>query len=355
MGAGGLGPPPSSQQAYFEKIHMLKLLLRRVGLMIPTFIGATLLSFMFIRMLPGDPVLLMAGERGMTEERYQRLLHEFGFDRPYWEQYLDYLWGVMQGDLGESFRTKVPVLQEFLTLFPATVELSLCAVFLATVLGIPAGVIAAIRRGKALDHVTMGTALVGYSMPIFWWALMLIIVVSGMLQLTPVSGRISFLFFFEPVTGFMLIDSLLSDQKGAFLSAASHLILPSIVLGTIPLAVVARQTRSAMLEVLGEDYVRTARAKGLSPFRVIGIHALRNALIPVTTTIGLQIGVLFGGAILTETIFAWPGIGKWMIDSVYSRDYEVVQGGLLMIAIIVMVVNLAVDLLYGLINPKIRH
>ncbi|WP_425405308.1 ABC transporter permease subunit [Hwanghaeella sp.] len=334
---------------------MLKLLLRRVGLMIPTFIGATLLSFLFIRMLPGDPVLLMAGERGMTEERYQRLLHEFGFDRPYWQQYLDYLWGVLQGDLGESFRTKVPVLQEFLTLFPATMELSLCAMFLAVVVGIPAGVIAAIRRGRTLDHTVMGAALIGYSMPIFWWALMLIIVVSGMLEWTPVSGRISFLFFFEPVTGFMLIDSLLSDQKGAFLSAVNHLILPSIVLGTIPLAVVARQTRSAMLEVLGEDYVRTARAKGLSPLRVVGIHALRNAMIPVITTIGLQIGVLFAGAILTETIFAWPGVGKWMIDSVSARDYEVVQGGLLLIAMIVMVVNLTVDLLYGLINPKVRH
>jgi dipeptide transport system permease protein len=334
---------------------MIKLLFRRVGLMIPTFIGATLLSFLFIRMLPGDPVLLMAGERGMTEERYQRLLHEFGFDRPYWQQYLEYLWGVLQGDLGESFRTKVPVLQEFLTLFPATVELSLCAMLLATVIGIPAGVIAAIRRGRALDHGTMGAALVGYSMPIFWWALMLIIVVSGHWGLTPVSGRISLLYYFEPVTGFMLIDSLLSGQEGAFGSAVQHLILPTIVLGTIPLAVVARQTRSAMLEVLGEDYVRTARAKGLSPFRVVGIHSLRNALIPVTTTIGLQIGVLFGGAILTETIFAWPGIGKWMIESVSARDYSVVQGGLLLIAVIVMIVNLLVDLMYGLINPKIRY
>jgi dipeptide transport system permease protein len=192
-------------------------------------------------------------------------------------------------------------------------------------------------------------------MPIFWWALLLIIVFSGWLGWTPVSGRISLVYFFKPVTGFMLIDSLLSGQKGAFGSAVAHLILPSIVLGTIPLAVIARQTRSAMLEVLSEDYVRTARAKGLSPYRVIGVHALRNALIPVVTVIGLQTGLLFGGAILTETIFSWPGVGKWMLDSISRRDYPAVQGGLLMIAGIVMVVNLLVDLLYGLINPRIRY
>ena len=189
-------------------------------------------------------------------------------------------------------------------------------------------------------------------MPIFWWGLLLIILFSNTLNLTPVSGRLSFLFEVEPVTGFMLIDSLLSDEKGAFKSALHHLVLPAIVLGTIPLAVIARQTRSAMLEVLSEDYVRTAKAKGLSPLRVIAIHALRNAMI---TVIGLQVAVLLGGAILTETIFGWPGIGKWIIFSVFSRDYFAVQGGLLLIAGCVMVVNLTVDLLYGLINPRILH
>ena len=222
-------------------------------------------------------------------------------------------------------------------------------------LGIPAGVFAAIKRGSFFDQSVMGAALVGYSMPIFWWGLLLIILFSGILRWTPVSGRIDLLYFFPPVTGFMLIDSLLSGQKGAFSSAVSHLILPTIVLGTIPLAVVARQTRSAMLEVLSEDYVRTARAKGLSPFRVIGIHALRNAMIPVITTIGLQVGVMLAGAILTETIFSWPGIGKWMVDSVFKRDYPVIQGGLLLIAGIIMLVNLLVDLLYGLVNPRIRY
>ncbi|KQT82483.1 ABC transporter permease subunit [Aurantimonas sp. Leaf443] len=333
---------------------MLGFLLRRVGLLIPTFVGVTIVSFFFIRLLPGDPIIALAGERGLTPERYAELQAAFGFDRPLWQQYLSYFGEVMSGDLGQSITTKQPVLTEFWNLFPATVELSLVAMLIAVVIGIPAGVLAAVKRGSWADQTIMGTALVGYSMPIFWWGLLLIILFSGILQWTPVSGRISLLYFFKPVTGFMLIDSLISGQAGAFRSALSHLILPSIVLGTIPLAVIARQTRSAMLEVLGEDYVRTARAKGLSSARVIGVHALRNALIPVVTTIGLQIGVLLGGAILTESIFSWPGIGKWMVDSVFRRDYPVVQGGLLIIALIIMLVNLAVDLLYGLINPRVR-
>jgi dipeptide transport system permease protein len=192
-------------------------------------------------------------------------------------------------------------------------------------------------------------------MPFFWWGLLLIILFSGKLHWTPVSGRIALSYYFKPVTGFMLIDSLLSGQKGAFTSALHHLVLPAIVLGTIPLAVIARMTRSAMLEVLSEDYVRTARAKGLSPFRVIGIHALRNALIPVITVIGLQVGTLLAGAILTETIFAWPGIGKWLIESINRRDYPSLQGGVFLVAMVIVTVNLTVDLLYGLINPRIRH
>ena len=239
--------------------------------------------------------------------------------------------------------------------FPATLELGLCAIVLATVLGIAAGILAALRRGSWIDQLTMGTALVGYSMPIFWWALLLIILFSTKLGWTPVSGRISLTQFFPSVTGFMLIDSLLAGKPAAFWSAVQHLILPTIVLATIPLAVIARQTRSAMLEVLGELYVTTARSKGLTPRRVIWLHALRNALIPVVTTIGLQVSVLMGGAILTETIFSWPGIGKWMVDSISRRDYQVVQGGLLLIAAMVMIVNLTVDVLYGLINPRVRH
>lgn len=334
---------------------MFTFLLRRLLLVVPTFIGVSIVSFAFIRLLPGDPVLLMAGERGLTAERHAELLAQFGFDRPMWQQYLDYLFGILQGDLGTSLITKKPVFDEFMTLFPATIELSVCAMILAICVGIPAGIIAAVKRGTVVDYSIMGTALIGFSMPIFWWGLLAIVLFSGILGWTPVSGRISLLYYFDLPTGFMLIDSWLSGQKGAFQSALSHLILPTIVLGTIPLAVIARQTRSAMLEVLSEDYVRTARAKGLSTFRVVGIHALRNALIPVVTTIGLSVGALLSGAILTESIFSWPGIGKWMIDSIFRRDYPSVQGGLLMIAGIVMVVNLTVDALYGLINPRIRH
>ncbi len=333
---------------------MFRYLLSRLLTFLPTFFGVTIISFAFIRLLPGDPIIVMAGERGVSDERYQELVKQFGFDKPIWQQYLEYLTGVVQGDLGQSFVTKRPVWDEFFALFPATLELSICAMAFAVALGLPAGVIAAVNRGKFFDRALMSSALVGYSMPIFWWALLLIIVFSGMLGLTPVSGRISLLYFFDNPTGFMLWDALRSGQSGALRSAIHHLILPTIVLGTIPLAVIARQTRSAMLEVLSEDYIRTARAKGLAPARVNGIHALRNALIPVITVIGLSVGTLLAGAILTETIFSWPGIGKWMVDSIFRRDYPVVQGGLLLIAVMVMIVNLTVDVLYGLINPKIR-
>jgi dipeptide transport system permease protein len=334
---------------------MLRFILYRLALIIPTFIGVTIVAFFFIRILPGDPVTVLAGERGVSAARHAEVMHRLGFDLPIYQQYWNYLTNVLQGNFGTSFATKRPVFQEFFTRFPATVELSFCAIVVAVLIGVPVGIFAAVKRGRWFDQVSMGTALVGYSMPIFWWGLLLIIFFAGYLHWTPVSGRIALSYFFKPVTGFMLIDSILSGQKGAFQSALHHLILPTIVLSTIPLAVIARQTRSAMLEVLGEDYVRTARSKGLPGRRVIGLHALRNAMIPVITTIGLQVGVLLAGAILTETIFSWPGIGKWMIESIEKRDYFVVQSGLLLIALIVMTVNLIVDVLYGLINPRIRH
>lgn len=334
---------------------MLRFFAIRLGLIIPTFIGITLLTFAMIRLIPGDPIELLAGEHGVSEQRHAELKAKYGFDKPLLTQYGNYIYHLLQGDFGKSITTKQPVLDEFFTLFPATVELSVCAMIVAVLIGLPAGMIAGVRRGSIADHTIMGAALTGFSMPIFWWALLLIILFSGNLGWTPVSGRISLLYFFEPVTGFMLIDSLLSAQPGAFKSAVRHLILPTIVLSTIPLAVIARQTRSAMLEVLTQDYVRTAKAKGLSPFRVISIHVLRNALIPVVTVIGLQVGVLFSGAVLTESIFSWPGIGKWLIDSISRRDYPSVQGGILLIATTVIMVNLLVDLVYGLINPRIRH
>lgn len=333
---------------------MLRYLLHKLALIVPTVVGISLAAFAFVRLLPGDPILALAGERGVSPERYAELIERFGYNRPYVVQYLDYIGNVLTGDFGISIATKRPVWGEFLALFPATLELAVVALIIAIAIGIPAGIFAAVKRGSWFDQATMGVALTGYSMPIFWWGLLLIIFFSGYLGWTPVSGRIGLQYFFRPITGFMLIDSLIAGRPGAFASAVSHLILPSIVLATIPLAVIARQTRSAMLEVLGEDYVRTARAKGLAPRRVIGLHAFRNALIPVVTTIGLQVGTLMAGAILTETIFSWPGIGKWMIDAIGKRDYVVVQSGLLIIALIVMAVNLLVDMLYAVINPRIR-
>ncbi|MGS0742838.1 ABC transporter permease subunit [Glaciimonas sp. GG7] len=334
---------------------MFGFLLRRAALVIPTFLGITLLVFLLIHLIPGNVVEAISGERGMDPIRYARMMKEFGLDKPLYVQYFSYLWQVFHGNLGMSVTTHESVLTEFLTLFPATLELATCAMLLALVIGVPAGILAAIKRNTVLDYSVMGASLTGYSMPVFWWALLLILLFSVTLGWTPVSGRIDLLFDIPPVTGFMLIDSLLAGDHGAFKSALSHLILPTIALGTIPLAVIARMTRSAMLEVLREDYVRTARAKGLSPWRVIGIHALRNALIPVVTVIGLQVGTLLAGAILTETIFSWPGIGKWLVGAIQRRDYPVVQGGILLSATIIIIVNLVVDLLYGVINPRIRH
>jgi dipeptide transport system permease protein len=333
---------------------MIRFVTQRVLLIIPTFLGAALLTFALIHAIPGDPIQMMLGEKVIDPARKAAMLAEYGLDRPLWIQFFDYIWHVVQGDFGKSIVTKNPVLDDFFTLFPATLELAACAMIFAVVLAIPAGVLAAEKRGSVYDHALMGAALTGYSMPIFWWGLLLILLFSIHLGWTPVSGRIDLDYYFDGGTNFMLYDSLMSDQDGAFISAVSHLILPSIVLGTIPLAVIARMTRSAMLEVLGEDYVRTARAKGLSKFRVVGIHALRNALIPVVTVIGLQVGTLMGGAILTENIFSWPGVGSWLVNSIYQRDYPSVQGGVLLIAGFVILVNLSVDLIYGVLNPRIR-
>ena len=305
---------------------MFGFILRRVALIIPTFLGVTLLAFALIHLIPCDPVENLSGERGM--------------DPPLPIQYLSYIAQVLRGDLGSSLTTHESVTQEFATLFPATVELAFFALLFAVVVGLPAGILAAVKRNTAADYAVMGLSLTGYSMPIFWWALLLILFFSVQLGWTPVSGRISVQYDVPALTGFMLIDTLRAGDMAAFRSALSHLILPTIALGTIPLAVIARMTRSSMLEVLREDYVRAARAKGLPRWRVIVVHALRNALVPV---------------VLTETIFSWPGVGNWLIHGVQSRDYPVVQGGILLIATIVITVNLIVDMLYGVINPRIRH
>jgi len=334
---------------------MLRFLLSRVSLILPTFIGVTFLAFILIRLVPGDPIEARVGEHGISDERLAELRHEFGYDQPLWKQFLDYEVQVVKGDLGVSVVTRESVWKEFVTLFPATVELSVAAILFAMLIGLPLGVVAAVRRGSAFDYGLMGMSVTGASMPIFWWGLMMILIFSVTLDITPVSGRISDAFFVEPWSGFMLIDCYWSDDEGACRSAWSHIVLPMIVLGTIPLAIIARMTRSSMLEVLNEDYVRTARAKGLGGVRVVIVHALRNALIPVVTVIGLSVSGLLGGAILTETIFSWPGVGHWLVESIARRDYPVLQSGTLLIAVLVILVNLGVDLLYGFLNPRIRR
>ena len=335
---------------------MLRFLLRRLALTVPTFVALIFLVFAAIRLVPGDPVEVRVGEHGISPERLAALRHQLGLDQPVWKQFLDYVWQLAHGDFGTSLSTSNSVLGEFLTLFPATLELSAAAMLIAILVGVPMGVVAAVKRGSLFDQGLMGLSVAGYSMPIFWWGLLLIMLVAERWHLAPVSGRLDLIRYdYDTPSGFMLIDALRSDEPGAFADALHHLMLPAIVLGTIPLAVVARMTRSSMLEVLSEDYVRTARAKGLSPFRVVGLHALRNALIPVVTVIGLSIGTLLAGAVLTETIFSWPGIGKWLIDAISRRDYPALQGGIILISAIVILVNLGVDVVYGLINPRIHH
>jgi len=335
---------------------VFRYILRRIVLTVPTFVALMFITFVAIRLVPGDPVEVRVGEHGISPERLAMFRRQLGLDQPVWKQFLDYVWRLLHGDFGTSLSTSNPVLREFLTLFPATLELSFAAMLIAVIIGVPAGAIAAVKRGSAYDHILMAASVTGFSMPIFWWGLLLIMLFSERWGLTPVSGRIDLIkYYFEPVTGFMLIDAALSDQKGALLDALHHLALPAFVLGTLPLAVIARMTRSSMLEVLNEDYIRAARAKGLSPFRVVGLHALRNAMIPVVTVIGLSVGALLSGAVLTETIFSWPGVGKWLIESIFRRDYPALQGGVMLISSVVILVSLAVDILYSVINPRIRH
>jgi dipeptide transport system permease protein len=337
---------------------MFTLLLKKLAALVPTLLGVTLAAFALIRLIPGDPIEIMVGERRLDAAAHAALMHQLGLDQPLPAQYLSYVVQLAHGDLGRSLVTREPVAAEFKALFPATLELAGAALLLALTIGLSLGLAAALRRGSWLDQAVMALATVGNSMPVFWWGLILIMFFSVGLEWTPVSGRIGIEYDIAPVTGFMLIDSLLADlrgqESGAFASALLHLVLPALVLGTIPMAVIARMTRSAMLEVLREDYMRTARAKGLGPARVVLYHGLRNALIPVLTVLGLQVGSLLGGAVLTETIFSWPGIGKWIIDAIARRDYPVVQAGILISALVFIVVNLVVDLLYGVVNPRLR-
>jgi dipeptide transport system permease protein len=314
---------------------------------------------MLIRLIPGDPILNLVGERGIDPVKYQEMKKALGLDLPLITQFGIFVKNALQGNLGTSIVSSNGVWTEFIERFPATFELGMVALFLATIIGIPLGIFAAIKRNSFFDYFLMGASLIGYSMPIFWWGLILILVFSVKSGLTPVSGRIDLIYDIPTFTGLYLVDTLQSVVVKAegfkpFLSALSHLILPSIALGTVPLAVIARMTRSSMLEVLGEDYIRTAKAKGMSKRRIIFIHALRNALVPIITTLALLFGSIITGAILTETIFSWPGIGKWIVQSITARDYPVIQGGVLIISFIIILTNIIVDLIYYLLNPKMR-
>ncbi len=329
--------------------------LRRVLHAVPTLWGVTLLAFLLIRLVPGDPVLLMLGERGGSPDAVATLRHNLGLDLPVYQQYWVFVSNAAVGQLGQSIVSNRGVWEEFTGRFPATLELSLLALLWSVLLGIPIGVAAALNRRRFLDYFLMSVSLIGYSMPIFWWGLLLIMFFSVQLGWTPVSGRISAGFDVEPWSGFMLIDTLYRGTGwDGFYAALKHLILPSLVLGTIPFAAIARMTRSSLLEVLREDYVRTAKAKGLAFYQIVFVHALRNALLPVVTIIGLMLGTLLTGAVLTETLFSWPGVGRWLVSSVLSRDYPVIQGGILLISGLIVGVNIAVDVMYTWLNPRLR-
>ncbi len=337
---------------------MLRILFRQSVILVLSFVGITLIFFTLTRLIPGDPVVINFGNLTPGSEPYLHATEILGLNKPLHEQYMLYLQHIMSGELGRSTITHHKVLNEFLTFFPATLELGIFASVIALILGVLSGVVAAVKKNTWVDNLVTSFSLIGYSMPIFWWGMLLILMFSLSLGITPVAGRISYIYDIEPVTGLMLIDTLYAYPKygfAAFNDAVAHLILPSFVLATVPLAVITRMTRSSMVEVLSSEYILTARAKGLSQGKIIWVHGLRNAFIPVVTVIGLQSSVLLTGAILTETIFAWPGVGKWMVEAIYRRDIPTIQGGVLLIATVVIIINVTIDLLYAIINPRLRR
>lgn len=335
---------------------MSRYILRRLVNLIPVLLGITLLVFLFLHLIPGDPAVVLLGDRA-TPEQVEALRERLGLNEPLPLQYLTFLRQIVRLDFGTSIFTGIPIIAEIKIRWPATFELSLAAMLLALLLGIPAGVLAAVRKNSWLDNLTMSASLVGVSMPVYWLGLLLIYLFAVQLQWLPPSGRLSIAagFDFEPITGFYVLDALLQGNWSALRDAIAHLILPALTLSTIPLAILARITRSAMLEVLSQNYVRTARAKGVPEFWVIARHALKNALLPVTTITGLEFGTLLGGAILTETIFSWPGIGTWIYNGILARDYPVVQGGVVFVAIAFVLINLLVDISYALLDPRIQY
>jgi len=335
-----------------------------------TLLGVTLVVFLLLRFIPGDPAIAMLGEHA-AQENVKRIREQLGLNRPLFldrealetgdaagffdSQYLRYLGRLLHGDLGDSIHRRIPIAGELKQRFPATAELALSSMLLAVAIGVPIGILSASRRNSAIDLTSMFGALIGVSMPIFWLGLMEIMLFAVFLNWFPVGGRLNPTSDLETVTNFFIIDSIITGNTPALIDTLKHLILPAVALATIPLAIIARMTRSSMLEVLQEDYIRTAHAKGLREKVVLSRHALKNAFLPVITIIGLQTGSLLAGAILTETIFSWPGIGKWTYDAILGRDYPIVQSGTLIIAFIFVFVNLLVDLSYAFLDPRIRY
>ncbi len=349
---------------------MGRYILRRLISVIPTLIGVTLVIFLFQRLIPGDPAVAMLGEHA-TAENVARIREQFGLDKPAFldrdalaegdlpgffdSQYVSYFGRLLQFDLGDSIHRRIPIAETLEERFPATVELALLAMGLSLIIGIPIGILSAARRNSILDGTTMVGSLVGVSVPIFWLGIMEIMLFAVILKWLPSGGRLSSGVAIEPITNLLLLDSLLTGNWAGFTDALKHIIMPAVSLATIPTAIITRMTRSSMLDVLQEDYIRTASAKGLAERVVLFRHALKNAFLPVITIIGIQVGSLLAGAVLTETIFSWPGIGKWVYDSILGRDYPIVQGVTLLIAIIFMLVNLLVDLSYAMLDPRISY
>ena len=332
---------------------MLRFVVRRLLLLVPILLGLSILVFLWIRALPGSPATTLLGERA-TAEQIAAINDQYGLNEPIWEQYWSYLQQLGSFNFGESVTTRRPVFDEFLERFPATIELAIGAMLFSIFVGIPLGFLAAKRYGSSLDHFSLFASLLGISIPIFVLAIILKYIFAVRLGWLPTVGRVSVLIEMEHPTNFYILDSIITGNWPAFWDCIKHLILPAIALGTIPLAIITRITRAAVLDVQNEDYVRTARAKGVSPRTVDGRHILRNAMLPIVTIIGLQTGLLLSGAVLTETVFAWPGIGTWLVGAIEARDYAVLQGGILFIAFVFVLVNLVVDVSYGFLNPRIR-
>ena len=332
---------------------MLRFTVRRLLLLVPILLGLSIIVFFWIRALPGGPARVLLGERA-TPERIAAIEHQYGLDRPVYVQYWRFVEKTATFELGDSIVSRRPVAEELKQRFPATIELALAAMFFSIAIGVPLGFLAAKRYGGPLDHASLVASLLGISIPVFFLGILLKYVFSVKLGWLPTVGRSSVLIDTPHPTKFYVLDAILAGDPNALWDVLKHLVLPAVALGSIPLAVIARITRAAVLDVLNEDYVRTARAKGMSPGIVDRRHILRNALLPETTIIGLQVGLLLSGAVLTETVFAWPGMGTWLVDAIQDRNYPVIQGGVLFVAVVFVFVNLVVDLSYALINPRIR-